>query len=534
MCPSCGHHAALDPRARIATLLDRGSFAPVAFGDGLLDPLGFVDRVPYPERLAAARERTGEQEAVVVGTGRIGGVATALAVLDFRFLGGSLGVGVGERLTGLLEHALVERLPLVLVTASGGARMQEGVLSLMQMAKVSQAMAAMRAAGLGTVSVITDPTYGGVAASFATQSDVLLAEPGARLGFAGPRVIRQTIGATLPPGLQTAEYLHATGMLDQVVPRSRLRDVLAELLDLVAVDRRVTAPARPPRVLADRPVRADTPRDGWSTVRIARDRDRPTAREYLARMCESFVELHGDRVGGDSATVVGGLARLGGRSVVVVGTQKGHTSAELTATSFGMAGPDGYRKALRLFALAERLGLPVVTLVDTPGAHPGPVAERGGQALVIAESILALTTLRVPVVAAVVGEGGSGGALALAVADQVLMSEHAVYSVISPEGCAAILWGPGQAEQAANALRLTAPDLVALGVVDRVVPEPDGGTQADHAEAAALLAAALERALSGLAELPRAELVARRRDRLRRLGAAPGAVERTETVGVAS
>lgn len=512
LCPQCGHHGSLTPDERIALLADGGTFKPLEVADVIEDPLGFVDTVPYRERLRAARERTGHPEAVVVGAVEIGGLPAVIAVLDFRFLGGSLGVGMGERLTVAAEHALATGHPLVLVTASGGARMQEGALSLMQMAKVSQAIAALREAGIGTLSLVTDPTYGGVAASFATQTDVIIAEPGARLGFAGPRVIRQTIGRELPPGFQTAEFLLGQGMIDIVVPRPRQREMLSAWLDLVS--HRVR-PWEPGGAVPPQPT---PPADAWSVVRVARDPERPTVRDYLARICDSFVELHGDRLGADSPTIVGGLGRIAGRTVLVVGTQKGHSTEELVATSFGMAGPDGYRKAQRLFAMAERLSVPVVTLIDTPGAHPGTEAEEQGQALAIADSVLRLTSLRVPVVAAVVGEGGSGGALALAVGDQVLMSQNAVYSVISPEGCAAILWGPGFAPAAAAALRLTAPDLVGLGIVDRIVPEPPGGTQADHAAAADFLAGELDLALRATAGIPPAELVARRRARLRNFG----------------
>jgi acetyl-CoA carboxylase carboxyl transferase beta subunit/acetyl-CoA carboxylase carboxyl transferase alpha subunit len=515
LCPVCGHASKLTPAQRLASLVDDGSFEPFEVAGPPEDPLRFEDTMPYPERLRRARQRTGLSEAAVVGTARIEDIGVVVGVMDFRFLGGSLGVGAGELLTAAAEHALAARLPLLLVTASGGARMQEGVLSLMQMAKVSQAMAALRENGVLTISLITDPTYGGVAASFATQSDVLIAEPSARLGFAGPRVIQQTVGRELPPGFQTAEFLFDRGLLDLVVPRSRLRDRIAALLKLVTAKREIRAEWRAGVV-----PEVESAADGWSVVQAARDPARPTMREYVGRMCESFVELHGDRLQGDSQTIVGGIGTLAGRSVMVVGTQKGHSTAELVATSFGMAGPEGYRKAQRLFGLAERLSLPVVTLIDTPGAHPGMEAEEGGQALTIAESILQLTSLATPVVSVIVGEGGSGGALALGIGDRVLMSRHATYSVISPEGCAAILWGPGHAPRAANALRLTAPDLLELGVIDRIVPEPAGGAQADPLFAADLLCAELDAALREVEETPAAELVARRRERLRTLGSA--------------
>ncbi|SCG67631.1 acetyl-CoA carboxylase carboxyltransferase subunit alpha [Micromonospora inositola] len=554
VCPECGTHSRLDAPARVAQLVDPDSFSALPDRAVEVDPIGFVDALPYPHRLTAARAGTGLDEAVVCGSAAVGGHRVALAVMDFRFLGGSLGCAVGELITRTAERALAEEVPLVLVTASGGARMQEGALSLMQMATVSQAVAELREAGLLTVSVITDPTYGGVAASFATNTDVVLAESGARMGFAGPRVIRQVTGTALPEGFQTAEFLLRHGQVDMVVPRHALRGRLTALLAAARYGRRARrrppvprqqpAPRRaadaslpasaagpaslptPADASASSPAAADAAgRDAWETVRAARHPGRPTTMDYLESAFDGFVELHGDRLGADCPAIVGGLARLDGRPVMVIGHQKGHTTAELVARNFGMASPAGHRKALRLMRLAARLGLPVVTLVDTPGADPGVGAEEQGQAAAIAENILALSMLPTPVVAVVTGEGGSGGALALAVADRVLMLEHAVYSVISPEGCAAILWPDSSAApQAARALRLTAPDLCRLGVADEVVPEPAPAAQHDPATAAELLARAVTANLAPLLDVPPATLVRRRRQRFRRFGAARAAV----------
>lgn len=553
VCPECGEHARLSAPERLRQLVDPGSLRSLPDLLPEADPIDFVDVLPYPHRLTAARASTGLAEAVVCGTATIGGHPAALAVMDFRFLGGSLGCAVGELITRAAERALDDRTPLILVTASGGARMQEGALSLMQMATVSQAIAALREAGLLTVSVLTDPTYGGVAASFATNTDLVLAESGARMGFAGPRVIRQVTGRALPEGFQTADFLLRHGQVDMVVQRRSLRGRLVALLAAAraACPTRADRPARPPvprqdpaphrERLADdgsalvrpavpadavapptTPGASDTPavRDAWDTVRMARHPGRPTTLDYLDTVFDGFVELHGDRLGGDCPAIVGGVARLAGRHVMVIGHQKGHTTAELVARNFGMASPSGHRKALRLMRLAARLGLPVVTLVDTPGADPGVGAEEQGQAAAIAENILTLTVLPTPVLTVITGEGGSGGALALAVADRVLMLENAVYSVISPEGCAAILWPDrSAAPQAARALRLTAPDLCRLGVVDEIVPEPATAAHDDPAETAHRLRAALLANLLPLLDVPPATLVRLRRQRFRRFGA---------------
>ncbi|MGK5521516.1 acetyl-CoA carboxylase carboxyltransferase subunit alpha [Micromonospora sp. URMC 107] len=531
VCPECGAHARVDAPERLLQLVDPGSFTALPERPAEVDPIGFVDLLPYPHRLTAARAGTGLAEAVVCGTATVGRHPCVLAVMDFRFLGGSLGCVVGELITLAAERALADGVPLVLVTASGGARMQEGALSLMQMATVSQAIAALREAGLLTVSVLTDPTYGGVAASFATNTDVVLAESGARMGFAGPRVIRQVTGRDLPEGFQTADFLLRHGQVDMVVPRHALRGRLVALLAAARAGRRPASrpgvPRQEPSSLVARPAggaattSAAPGGDAWETVRLARHPGRPTTLDYLETAFDGFVELHGDRLGADCPAVVGGLARLDGRPVMVIGHQKGHTTAELVGRNFGMASPAGHRKALRLVRLAARLGLPVVTLVDTPGADPGVRAEEQGQAAAIAENILALTVLPTPVVAVITGEGGSGGALALAVADRVLMLQHAVYSVISPEGCAAILWPDRPAApQAARALRLTGPDLCRLGIVDDLVPEPAPAAHHDPQAAARALREAVLAHLLPLLDVPPATLVRRRRQRFRRFGAA--------------
>ncbi|WP_372472309.1 acetyl-CoA carboxylase carboxyl transferase subunit alpha [Jidongwangia harbinensis] len=521
VCPECGHHGRLTAAERLDQLLDPGSAVPLGPVVPPRDHLEFVDTRPYPDRLRAARAGSGLEEAVVCVHGRIDGHPVYAAVMDFRFLGGSLGAAVGEMITRTAEAALADRTPLLLVSASGGARMQEGALSLMQMARTSAALGELDEAGILTISLVTDPTYGGVAASFATLCDVIIAEPRARLGFAGPRVIQQTIRQVLPAGFQEAESLLENGLIDDIRPRSALRQTLSRLLTFAAA-RGHRWPAAGDGALVRDP-EALPSRDAWETVRMARDLGRPTTVDYLGYLVEGFQELHGDRVSGDCPAIVAGVGRLDGRAVVVVGHQKGHEPGELMARNFGMATPSGYRKAARLMRLAAKLGVPVVTLIDTPGAYPGVSAETGGQAGAIAENLRLMAGLPVPVVAVVTGEGGSGGALALGVANRVLMLANAVYSVISPEGCAAILWkDPAAAPRAAAALRPQARELLRTQVVDAVVPEPDGGAQADPVRAAAALRAGLLAALDELREMTPGDVVADRRARFRRLGTPTG------------
>ncbi len=262
-----------------------------------------------------------------------------------------------------------------------------------------------------------------------------------------------------------------------------------------------------------------TDEDIWRSVQLARHEQRPYTLDYVERMLDDWFELHGDRADGDDGAMVAGLGKLDGRTVVLVGQQKGRDIQERTRRQFGMPYPEGYRKAMRAFELAERLRFPVLSLVDTPGAYPGVAAEQHGQGGAIARSQAAMARLTVPTVACVIGEGGSGGAIAIALADRVLMQENAIYSVISPEGCAAILWrDAGQAQRAAAAFKPDAAHCLELGVIDAIVPEPEGGAHTDHDHAAALLAESLRESLEELDGTPGEELRRRRRARFRSLG----------------
>jgi acetyl-CoA carboxylase carboxyl transferase beta subunit/acetyl-CoA carboxylase carboxyl transferase alpha subunit len=587
VCTTCGHHFRLSAEARLGHLLDSGSWAERDPGLQSVDALGFVDQKPYPDRLAAAQLATGMRDAAVWGTGSIGGHEIAICVMDFGFMGGSMGAVVGEKVARSAEHALAARVPLVVVSASGGARMQEGTLALMQLAKSMAALERLRAGGVPFISIMSDPTTGGVFASFAAVGDVNIAEPDALIGFAGARVTAGTIAAELPPGFQRAEFLFAHGFVDRVVVRSELHDELASLLRLLPArgsfdepepveevpafrpfsflttiaDRvgelangdgatgddaeveasvlPVTVPAVAPDGAVSSPIApadAATRDDVWARVQLARNLRRPRTLEFVDAMADEFIELHGDRLFGDDAAMVAGLARIDGHRIVVIGQQKGVDTDENIRRNFGMPHPEGYRKAMRVMELAERAGLPIVTFVDVPGAHPGPESEERGIAEAIARSIGLMSRLRTPIVTVITGEGGSGGALAIAVGDVVIALENAVYSVISPEGCASILWRTSdEAATAAAAMRMSASDQHALGVVDIVVPEPGEGAHAEPEATADRLRSIILDRLDVLAAMPIDTLIEQRYRRYRALGAytevarpeVPGRVDRS-------
>ena len=459
VCASCGRHAPLTANEWIAHLADADSFKEIGKRLFSADPLGFRDAKPYRQRLREAEERTGLHEAALAGEARLDGRPVVLISLEFDFMGGTMGSVVGEKVARAFQIATRKRLPVVSILASGGARIQEGMVALMQMAKTAGAVAQHHAERLLYVSVLTDPSFGGTFASFGSLGDVLIGEPGANIGFVGSRVVEGTISEAIPEDARRAEVLLEHGMIDMVVPRRSLRNLLAVLVSQLARDR---STEWPPVHVAPSPKPS---RSAAEVLELARSPDRPRARDYTARIFASFVELHGDRCYGDDPAILAGLADLQGRPVVLI-AQGGQV----------MPLPEGYRKAHRLLRLAEKFRLPVITLVDTPGAFPGLEAEHRGIALTIGENLSTLAMLQVPIVNIVIGEGGSGGALALGLADAILMQENAIYSVISPEGAAAILLrDPARSQELLPALKFRAHDLLELGVIDDIVPEPPGG-----------------------------------------------------------
>ena len=451
----------------------------------------------YEEKLRSLQEKTGLNEAVVTGKCTIKGISVALGVCDCRFMMSSMGEVVGEKITRVFERATEEKLPVILYICSGGARMQEGLVSLMQMAKTSMALRKHSDAGLLYVPVLTDPTTGGVTASFAMLGDIILAEPKALIGFAGPRVIEQTIGQKLPKGFQRAEFLLEHGFIDKIVERDDQRIVLADILKLhenkgensstsKVAEAHISDKSNGNTVWPEFTPSGDfTP---WEHVQLARAKTRPTGKDYIEALFDDFIEFHGDRHCGDDAAVIGGVAFFHGHPVTVLAQEKGEGTKENIARNFGMVSPEGYWKSLRLMQQAEKFHRPVICLVDTPGAFCGLEAEERGQGEAIAKNLYTLAGLTVPVLSIVIGEGGSGGALAFAVSDEVWMLEHSVYSILSPEGFASILWKDSKkAKEAAAVMKLTAEDLCEMGMIEHVIPETEPVNRENMADVAGCL-----------------------------------------------
>ena len=510
ICPKCQNYFRVHAMHRIEMVADAGTFEEWDKGLTSGNPLHYKG---YEEKVEALQEKTGLDEAVVTGKARIAGNEVVLAVCDGRFMMASMGKVVGEKITRAVEKATSERIPIIIFACSGGARMQEGIHSLMQMAKTSAALKRHHDAGCLYVSVLTDPTTGGVTASFAMLGDIILAEPGALIGFAGPRVIEQTIGQKLPKGFQRAEFLQEHGFVDQIVERPRLRETLAEIVamhkqgtyDLPEVEEKETQAVQ----------RNLTP---WERVQLSRDKARPVGAEYIEELFTDFMEFHGDRYYQDDKAIIGGIARFHGMPVTVIAQAKGRTTKENIERNFGMPSPDGYRKALRLMKQAEKFNRPVICFVDTPGAFCGMEAEERGQGEAIARNLYEMSALKVPVLSIVIGEGGSGGALALAVADEVWMMENAVYSVLSPEGFASILWKDSKrASEAAGVMRLTAADLKELKVIEEIICEPEVYREDTMVPVLCELEEKMEHFLEQYGSLSEKQLTDRRYDRFRRM-----------------
>lgn len=553
VCPRCKGYFRVHAFRRLEMILDEGSFEEWDREMEFVNPLGFPG---YEKKIHGAKEKSGLNEAIVTGEGSIRGQKTVIGVCDSRFLMSSMGHNVGEKITRAVERATAKGLSIIIFAASGGARMQEGLVSLMQMAKTSAALKRHHEAGLLFVSVLTDPTTGGVTASFAMLGDIILAEPGALIGFAGPRVIEQTIHQKLPEGFQRAEFLLEHGFIDHIVERYEQKDVLARILKLHSgkkswrgagashgaaagvVDEAVNGKRAADNgavygvvedsgvvknlsggmdadVLNDIAIRQQ---EAWDTVRQSRSADRLVASDYMRVLFDGFMEMHGDRYYGDDGAVIGGIALFYGMPVTVIGQEKGKTTKDNLKRNFGMPSPEGYRKALRLMKQAEKFGRPVICFVDTPGAFCGLEAEERGQGEAIARNLFEMSDLRVPMLTIVVGEGGSGGALAMAVANEVWMMENSVYSVLSPEGFASILWKDSKrASEAAKVMKMTAKDLYSLKLVERIIPEEMPASKENVEIVGEIIDRYMREFFKSCETMTAGELVNHRYDRFRRI-----------------
>ena len=516
ICPRCGRAFIMTPKQRFDLLFDAMSWERITLPTVSDDPLNFVDRVSYKEKLAEARAETTHNDAVVAADGTIDGMPATVCVLNGEFMMGSMGRAAGDGIVAAMDHAIDKKQPFIMVVSSGGARMQENILALMQMARTTVGVNRLHENKIPYIVILTDPTFGGVTASFAMLGDINIAEKVARIGFAGRSVIEQNIREKLPSNFQTAEYLYEHGMVDMVVARSDMHATLARVLSVLTKQTReprqinVTTPAFD----ASKKIRGMGETEAYDKVLLARHENRPHFLDYVGGIVDDWTYLAGDRCFAEDPAMCSGIGFWRGIPAVIIGQEQGRTIESRQKHRFGMANPDGYRKAQRMMRLAEKFDLPLISLFDTAGAFAGREGEERGQSQAIASSIATGLSFRAPYIAVNVGQGGSGGAIAIGTGDRVLMLENAIYSVIAPESCATIRWRDNKFKAVASeALKLTARDMANLNVVDRVIPEPAGGAHTDWQTTMELLAAAVVDAIRDVQKTPSDELPARRAEK---------------------
>ncbi|HTQ16276.1 carboxyl transferase domain-containing protein [Mycobacterium sp.] len=480
----------------LATVLDEGSF--VSWDQR---PPAVPVSESYARELAAARTATGLDESVQAGEGRVFGRRVAVVVCEFGFLGGSIGVAAAERITTAVQRATAERLPLLASPSSGGTRMQEGTVAFLQMVKIAAAVQLHKLAHLPYLVYLRNPTTGGVFASWGSLGHVTVAEPGALIGFLGPRVYRLLYGEPFPAGVQTAENLQRHGVVDAVVPLQELRQTLDRALTVIA-----DPPDAPPTPQAPEPV-PDVP--AWDSVLASRRPDRPGVGQLLQHGATDRVLLSGTGQG-EAATTLLALARFTGQPAVVLGQQR--------TAGGGKVGPASLRSARRGMALAAELRLPLVLVINTAGPALSAEAEQGGLAGQIAQCLAELVTLHTPTVSVLLGQGSGGPALAMVPADRVLAALHGWLAPLPPEGASAIVFrDTDHAPELAAAQGIRSADLLRSGIVDAIVPEyPDAADE--PVEFSRRLSGAIAAEVHALREIPDAERLAARLQRYRRIG----------------
>ena len=516
VCPFCRFHYTVTARQRVDLLADKGTFKESYKYVSSMDPLSFSRRSRYRKFLAEDQSRTGLTEAAVTGRCRIGDVETVLIVLDFGFMGGTMGSVVGEKVSMAFENAARRGIPAVAVVSGGGARIQEGVLSLMQMAKTVTAANRLRDAEVPFIVVLANPSTGQAYASFANLADVILAEPGSLIGLSPLRTLREVSKMPLPLDAHTAEAHVGHGLLDNVVDRENLQSRIASLLQILTAQKQGSSNHK--NLLKAEPPES-TEVEPWEAVTAARNSERPQASVYFRSMLDPFIELRGDRLNSDDRSIIAGLGFMDGQPVAVIGQQR----RPLVEGERYHVFPDGLRKAQRIIDLASRFKLPLVTLIDTQGADPGLEAEEQGIGNAIAKTLSSMLTVPTPVVSVVIGEGGSEGALALSLSDRILIQQYAIYSPISVNHTLGAAHHDYMLDrEAAEALMLTAHDCLELGIADQVVPEPEGGAHVDPREASAILQTAILTNIVQLSKMSQGKLLKKRYKKFRRMGEGSG------------
>ncbi len=488
VCGNCGFHHYISCWRRIGLITDRGSFRELDIRPSFPFPLPS----PYREILRKTREETSLYESVVAGVGLVNGIKTVIIATDFSFLGGSIGHIAGEVIGRAFEYATRKKLPVIALISSSGGRAYEGALSLLQSARISFYISRFSEKGLPYISVLGNPSTGEVFSSFANMADIKIAEPGALLGVYPKKLMPKAREES-----HSAEYHLKRGLIDSIVERERLKDTLSKLLELLTPGFSISMEGRMER---------EFPKGTGYTIELARIPQRPSSSEYIFRMTRDFFEIRGDGMGGEDEGVICGIGEIGTQRFVIIGHEKRRIK------------PEGFRKAQRAMKLAQKFGLPLITLVDTPGPSIEPEDEGKGLGKAIADTITLMTSLRVPIISVIIGEGGGEGALPFIIADKVLIFENAYLSPFPPERLSYLLGETYLSQETIRELKISPPELLEIGLVDEIIPEPRGGTQMNPEEASRILRREILRNLIFLKTISKDKLPSMRGKKFRDIG----------------
>jgi len=461
VCKTCGSNSYITAKQRITNISDENTFKELS-----LNKIDISKKCNYEDKIIKAKENTELDEAILVGTCTIGGIKVVLGVMESKFMMGTLSVSVGETITKAFEYATDNKLPLILFCASGGARIQEGLFSLVQMAKVNAAIKRHSDKGLLYISCLTNPTMGGVTASFGLLGDINIAEKNSQIGFAGKSIIENLYNEKLDSNFQTEQYNETNGMIDIISDRKDIRNILLDLLKMINNNNKT--------------VRVDNKDENKSKnndslldiLKNVRDIDRFKGKDYLISIFDKYIELKGDRISSNDTSILSGIGSIENKIFIFNIQNKGRTLKENKEKNYGLTRPEGYRKALRISKLAEKFNIPIINIIDSAGADPSTYSEENGQARAIADCLYTFSDLKTIIISIVVGEGSSGGALALSVCDSIGMLEKSIYTVISPEAYLKIMHKEEVvSNELLKSMRVTANDLFEDKIIDEVISE---------------------------------------------------------------
>lgn len=461
VCKTCGNNSYITAKQRIANISDENTFKELSF-----NKIDISKKCNYEDKINKAKENTDLNEAILIGTCSIGGIKVVLGVMESKFMMGTLSVSVGETITRAFEYATDNKLPVILFCASGGARIQEGLFSLVQMAKVNAAIKRHSDKGLLYISCLTNPTMGGVTASFGLLGDINIAEKNSQIGFAGKSIIENLYNEILDSNFQTEQYNENNGMIDIIADRKDIRNILLDLLKMINNNNKIV------RIDNKDENESKTNDDLLGILKKVRDIDRFKGKDYLISIFDKYIELKGDRINSNDTSILSGIGNIDNKSFIFNIQNKGRTLKENKETNYGLTRPEGYRKALRISKLAEKFNIPIINIIDSAGADPSIYSEENGQARAIADCLYTFSDLKTIIISVVVGEGSSGGALALSVCDSIGMLESSIYTVISPEAYLKIMHKEEKvSNELLKSMRFTANDLFEDKIIDEVISE---------------------------------------------------------------